>query len=164
GPVRRRDQQDVVVLRLAGLEGPPLGEVAVQPFDEAFPDPRTEPRLVERLHLDEELVDHAAAALGERMRHHPRWLLLAVRHGHGTAACFAMALARKVLPVPGGPSNRMPRRGLPPSTSRNVTYPMNTLSVRVTSSTCGSRPFSSSSPTSMCSGRISRWGDRLVTS
>jgi hypothetical protein len=39
---------------------------------------------------------------------------------NGTPACFAMALAMNVLPVPGGPSNSTPRRGLPPSSSRNV--------------------------------------------
>ncbi len=38
----------------------------------------------------------------------------------GTPACLAIAFARYVLPVPGGPSNRMPRRGLPPSSLRNV--------------------------------------------
>src|SRR5437016_7420171 len=42
---------------------------------------------------------------------------------NGTPACLAMAFARYVLPVPGGPSNRMPRRGLPPRRSRKVAYP-----------------------------------------
>src|SRR5207248_9990066 len=38
----------------------------------------------------------------------------------GTPACFAIAFARCVLPVPGGPSKRTPRRGLPPSSRRKV--------------------------------------------
>ena len=54
---------------------------------------------------------------------------------NGTPACLAIALARYVLPVPGGPSNSMPRRGVPPSSSRNVAYPRKTSSVRNTSST-----------------------------
>ena len=54
---------------------------------------------------------------------------------NGTPACLAIAFARYVLPVPGGPSNKMPRRGVPPSSSRNVAYPRNTSSERRTSST-----------------------------
>ncbi len=39
---------------------------------------------------------------------------------NGTPACLAIAFARYVFPVPGGPSNRIPRRGVPPSSERNV--------------------------------------------
>lgn len=38
----------------------------------------------------------------------------------GTPASAAIAFARCVFPVPGRPSKRMPRRGLAPSSSRNV--------------------------------------------
>ena len=54
------------------------------------------------------------------MPYHMDWKAGAETKRKGTPACFAMALARKVLPVPGGPSNRIPRRGLPPRTWRNV--------------------------------------------
>ena len=61
----------------------------------------------------------------ERMRdpvipNHIDWKAGAEMNRNGTPACFAMALARYVLPVPGGPSKRIPRRGLPPSSSRKV--------------------------------------------
>ncbi len=51
---------------------------------------------------------------------HIDWKAGAEMNRNGTPACFAMALARNVLPVPGGPSNSTPRRGFPPSSSRNV--------------------------------------------
>ena len=38
----------------------------------------------------------------------------------GTLASLAMALATKVLPVPGGPSKSTPRRADPPMASWNV--------------------------------------------
>ena len=79
---------------------------------------------------------------------------------NGTPACFAIALARKVFPVPGGPSKRMPRRGVPPSSSRKVAYPRKTSRVRITSSTCVSRPLISVSPISTCSGYTVRCGER----
>ena len=48
------------------------------------------------------------------------WNAGAGMNRNGTPACLAIALARNVLPVPGGPSNRIPRRGVPPSSSRKV--------------------------------------------
>jgi hypothetical protein len=65
------------------------------------------------------------ALKNERIRlfvipNHIDWKAGAETNRNGTPACLAIALARKVLPVPGGPSNRIPRRGLPPRTSRNV--------------------------------------------
>ncbi len=51
---------------------------------------------------------------------HIDWNAGAEMNRNGTPACLAIALARNVLPVPGGPSNRIPRRGVPPSSSRNV--------------------------------------------
>jgi hypothetical protein len=54
------------------------------------------------------------------MPYHMDWNAGAEMNRNGTPACLAMALARYVFPVPGGPSNRTPRRGLPPRTSRKV--------------------------------------------
>ena len=52
--------------------------------------------------------------------YHIDWKAGAETNRNGTPACLAIALARNVFPVPGGPSNRMPRRGFPPRTSRKV--------------------------------------------
>ncbi len=95
---------------------------------------------------------------------HIDWNAGAALNRNGTPACLAIALARYVLPVPGGPSNSIPRRGLPPSWSRNVAYPRNTSSVRPTSSTWLSSPRTSSSPTSISSGRTIWCGDRPLNS
>ena len=67
GSVRRRDEQDVVVARLRGLHRPAGREVSLDPPEHAVAKLVDEPWLVERLHLDQELVDHAARSLGERL-------------------------------------------------------------------------------------------------
>ena len=54
------------------------------------------------------------------MPYHIDWKLVAETNRNGTPAWRAIALAMWVLPVPGLPSNRMPRRGLPPSRSLKV--------------------------------------------
>ena len=101
----------------------------------------------------------------DRMRNavppiHIDWNAVADTNRKGTPACLAIACARNVLPVPGGPSNKMPRRGVPPSSSRNVAYPRNASIVRTTSSTCESSPLTSVSPTSTCSGYTVMCGER----
>ena len=71
---------------------------------------------------------------------------------NGTPACLAIALARKVLPVPGGP--RTGCRGAASRRARRGRWrsPRKTSSVLITSSTWVSRPLISVSPISTCSG------------
>ncbi len=49
--------------------------------------------------------------------YHMDWNEVADTNMNGTPASLAIALARWVLPVPGGPSNIRPRRGVPPRRS-----------------------------------------------
>ena len=81
---------------------------------------------------------------------------------NGTSASLASALARCVLPVPGGPSNNTPRRGRPPISLRNFSWLSITLKVWLTSSTTRPSPTTSENPTSICSGRNVTCGDRLL--
>ena len=71
-----------------------------------------------------------------------------------------MALATNVLPVPGGPSKRMPRRAEPPMVSRKVWWAKKRLMERTTSVLIPSIPTRSSSPTSVSPGRIKVCGER----
>ena len=75
-------------------------------------------------------------------------------------ASLAMALATNVLPVPGGPSNRTPRRDEPPMVSRKVWWARKRLMERTTSALMGSMPTRSSRPTWVSPGRISVCGER----
>ncbi len=59
--VRRRDQQDVVVLRLDRRELPIARKVAVDPPDQASAHALAQRWLIERLQLDQQLVHHRAA-------------------------------------------------------------------------------------------------------
>ena len=61
-----------------------------------------------------------ALILNAVIPNHMLWNAGADTKKKGTPASAAIALARWVLPVPGLPSKRMPRRGLPPSSSRKV--------------------------------------------
>src|SRR5918994_6947899 len=56
------DQEDVVVARLRSGEAPVRRKVVVDHLDEAGPDAVAKWRLIERLHLDQQLVHHAGAA------------------------------------------------------------------------------------------------------
>ena len=81
------------------------------------------------------------------------WNEVAETNRKGTPASAAMALAVMVLPVPGRPSNSSPRRGVPPIWSANRRWVWNRSIERWTSSLIGSMPMTSSSVTSICSGR-----------
>ena len=83
---------------------------------------------------------------------------------NGTPASAAMALARYVLPVPGGPSKSRPRRGVPPISARNARLARKRLSERTTSAFTRSMPLTSASETSICSGRYVMCGERPATS
>jgi hypothetical protein len=67
----------------------------------------------------------------------------------GTPATRAIAFAMYVFPVPGGPSKRIARRGVPPISSLNVLCARKRLSVLMTSSTTTGVPLTSSSETSI---------------
>src|SRR4029077_4897324 len=69
--VRRRDQQDVVVLGTGGRELPVRRQVAVHERDQLGLHPVAPRWLIERLHLDQELVDHAATAAADERRGRP---------------------------------------------------------------------------------------------
>ena len=71
-----------------------------------------------------------------------------------------MALARYVLPVPGGPANSRPRFGLPPISLAKVRCARNRLSERTTSSLVVSAPATSTRLTLISSGRNSWCGER----
>ncbi len=75
-------------------------------------------------------------------------------------ASLAIAFATNVLPVPGGPSNRTPRRAEPPIVSRKVWCARKRLTERTTSALMESIPTRSSKPTAVSPGRISVCGER----
>ena len=91
--VRGRDEQDVVVSGLAGLELPVRRKVAVEVGQQLRADAVAKRRLIERLHLDQQLVHHAAAARGHHRRDAPaedsargRRGLTGGRHGRDAVA------------------------------------------------------------------------------
>src|SRR4051812_43707853 len=88
------------------------------------------------------------------------WNAVAETYRNGPPAWAAIALARCVLPVPGGPSKSRPRRGVPPISRRNVRPPRNRSRERRTSSRTTSIPTTSAIRTSICSARNTTWGDR----
>ena len=71
------------------------------------------------------------------------WKALADTKRNGTPASPDMALARYVFPVPGGPSNRTPRRGWPPISVANVVWARNRLRVSTASRLVASAPTTS---------------------
>ncbi len=87
------------------------------------------------------------------MPYHIDWNDVDDTNRKGTPASLAIALARWVLPVPGGPSKSTPRRGLPPISVLKRLWLRKTSSVWRTSRFTGPRPTTLSKPTSICSGR-----------
>ena len=108
-----------------GGHAPADGRDGVDLLDEADGTALGPGRLAERREVRADLAGRGAVVLD--------WNEVAETKRNGTPASRAIALAVYVFPVPGAPSNRTPRRGVPPMLSRNVAPDRNRSSVRDTS-------------------------------